>query len=87
MVPAYQGVAAVEITNVELFSEDGRPGPCSISASGCAYETRTVPPKLCRRRTSCARSGVRMRTFCCNFSSATDGCSLDSIDGEARSSL
>jgi len=74
--------STVEITNVELFSEDGRPKTVfdfserlRIRISYRAPKAVAAPNFLCTIR--------RLDDiFCCNFSSAADGAPIDSIEGE-----
>jgi lipopolysaccharide transport system ATP-binding protein len=77
-----EGGAAAEITNVELFSGDGRPKTVfdfgerlRIRISYRAHRAVAAPNFLCTIRRS-------DETFCCNFSSAADGAPIDSIEGE-----
>jgi lipopolysaccharide transport system ATP-binding protein len=74
--------STAEITNVELFSEDGRPKTVfdfgerlRIRISYRAPKAVAAPNFLCTIR--------RLDDiFCCNFSSAADGARIDSIEGE-----
>jgi lipopolysaccharide transport system ATP-binding protein len=74
--------STAEITNVELFSEDGRPKTVfdfserlRIRISYRAPKAVAAPNFLCTIR--------RLDDiFCCNFSSAADGALIDSIEGE-----
>jgi lipopolysaccharide transport system ATP-binding protein len=75
-------MSTAEITNVELFSEDGRPKTVfdfgerlRIRISYRAPKAVAAPNFLCTIR--------RLDdVFCCNFSSSADGALIESIEGE-----
>lgn len=77
-----EGGATAEITNVEIFSEDGRPKTVfdfgerlRVRISYRASNAVAEPNFLCTIRRF-------DDTFCCNYSSAADGASIESIEGE-----
>lgn len=82
-----EGGATAEITNVELLSEDGRPKTVfdfgermRVRISYRSPKAVAAPNFLCTIRRG-------DDTFCCNFSSTTDGAAIDSIEGEGAVEL
>jgi lipopolysaccharide transport system ATP-binding protein len=74
--------STAEITNVELFSEDGRPKTVfDFSERLCIRISYRAPKAVAAPNFLCTIRRLD-DIFCCNFSSAADGARIDSIEGE-----